>query len=71
MSLNCKEHPATKQKGSNLTSFKNCNQPTKFRSLTARSIQLSSEKVSEIAELQKIGVNHLQIRSKEHLEFFS
>jgi len=28
-----KEYPAIKKKGSNLASFRNCNQPTKFRSL--------------------------------------
>jgi len=43
----------------------------KFKTQNARSIQLLSKKDQKLRSFRKIGVNHLQIRSKEHLKFFT
>jgi len=63
-SLNYKEHPATKQKGSTLQASETFS-ISKIQSSDCKEHPATKREGSEIAEFQK-GVNHLQIRSKEH-----
>jgi len=64
-SLNYKEHPTTKQEGPIVQASKTFN-ISRIQSSDWKEDPTTKREGSEIAELQKIEVRHLQIRSKEH-----